>query len=912
MTTPALPCALVAQAAGGATTLTPEGELRALGPAEARALAAGPEPLLVCHAPATAARLGVKALPPSTLDVLELYAFARPTDPCVPAPLGLARALNLPEPQGAEDGPPALLDAAQALLAQLDEGALPVAAAMGEAWPWTAHIFAALGAVYDPAVPGDPRALAVWDGMAEWEDAPPPDPPGHHGVSADEAQAALAAALGEGAEDRPGQRAYAAAVADVALAPPGADGAPHLLLAEGGTGTGKTLGYLAPAAAWAARNRAAVWVSTYTKALQRQIASRALPALFPDAAARHAATAVRKGRENTLCLLSLEEATKSPRHRVAAGLMARWAAATPDGDLTGAGFPGWLPDLVGWAATRGLADRRGECIYAACPHFRRCFVERSARRAEGAQIVVANHALVMARAAGARPGEVLPARYVFDEGHHLFDAADSAFAARLTAREMADLRRWLLGADTGGIGGRRSRMRGLARRAEGLVEGDEKAAEALAAVLKAARALPDGRWAERLADGAPRGPAEAFCSLAAAQVKGRTTEPPGPYVRECAVAPPVDGLAEAAAKLRGALEALARPMNTLAGHLRAVLGSSEGAELDADTRGRMDALARALAWRAEHYLAPWREMLEAVAGVQAANAPQDAQQKVLWLEVEPGGGGRLADVGLVRHWVDPMAPFAAALAPHLHGAVVTSATLRDGRDGDAAWGMARLRAGAVWLAPNSTRTVAVDSPFAYAEQARALVVTDVDIADAAQVAAAYTALFQAAGGGALGLFTSIARLRAAHGRAAPALEAAGIPLYAQHVDAMDIGTLLDLFRAQEDACLLGTDAVRDGVDVPGRALRLLVMDRVPWPRPTILHAARRAAFGGRAWDDAITRLRLTQAFGRLIRRAGDRGAFVLLDPRLPSRLADAFPHGVAVQRVGLAEAVAGVRAWVGG
>ena len=123
---------------------------------------------------------------------------------------------------------------------------------------------------------------------------------------------------------------------------------------------------------------------------------------------------------------------------------------------------------------------------------------------------------------------------------------------------------------------------------------------------------------------------------------------------------------------------------------------------------------------------------------------------------------------------------------------------------------------------------------------------------------------------------------------------------------LGVATLIDIFRAERDACLLGTDAVRDGIDVPGPALRLIVFDRVPWPRPSILHKARRGHFGGRAWDDAITRLRLKQGFGRLVRRAGDHGVFVLLDPMMPSRLAGAFPDGAAPRRVGLSEAVAEV------
>ena len=132
-------------------------------------------------------------------------------------------------------------------------------------------------------------------------------------------------------------------------------------------------------------------------------------------------------------------------------------------------------------------------------------------------------------------------------------------------------------------------------------------------------------------------------------------------------------------------------------------------------------------------------------------------------------------------------------------------------------------------------------------------------------------------------------------------------MYSQHVDKSNLTTLVDIFRAEKDSCLLGTDAVRDGIDVPGESLRLIVFDRVPWPRPTILHRARRDIFGKGRYDDMITRLRLKQAYGRLVRRFNDRGVFVMLDPMTPSRLLGAFPDGVEVKPVGLAEAIEEIR-----
>jgi ATP-dependent DNA helicase DinG len=252
--------------------------------------------------------------------------------------------------------------------------------------------------------------------------------------------------------------------------------------------------------------------------------------------------------------------------------------------------------------------------------------------------------------------------------------------------------------------------------------------------------------------------------------------------------------------------------------------------------------------------------------------------------------------------------------------LVTSATLRDGADTsdrdaadedlarEAAWAGAEARTGAVHLAAPAIRA-AFASPFDYAAQTRICIVNDVDTGDLGQLAGGFRALFMAAKGGGLGLFTAISRLRAVHERIALPLEAAGIPLYAQHVDAMDNATLVDIFREEEHSCLLGTDAMRDGVDIPGKALRLVVFERTPWPRPDLLHRVRRTHLSNgqpKDYDDAIVRLRLRQAFGRLIRRADDRGVFVMLDRRMPSRLFTAFPPAAPIIRSGLAEAVTGI------
>ena len=268
-------------------------------------------------------------------------------------------------------------------------------------------------------------------------------------------------------------------------------------------------------------------------------------------------------------------------------------------------------------------------------------------------------------------------------------------------------------------------------------------------------------------------------------------------------------------------------------------------------------------------------------------------------------GGREIDVGMCRNWVDPLIPFAESIFHPADGVLITSATLRDGTgDAEEDWSVAEKRVGAHHLLGSPAVRVAVPSPFDHSAATRVMVINDIDRNDTDQVAGAMLELFVAAGGGALGLFTAIWRLRRVEARLTPALDKTGLSLLAQHVDRLDASTLVEIFRSERDFCLLGTDALRDGVDVPGASLRMVVFDRVPWPRSAILHRIRRARFGGSSYDDMMVRMKLRQPYGRLVRRTDDFGVFIILDPATPSRLLGAFPDGVSVTRIGLKEAVA--------
>ena len=880
-------------------------------------------PHLICHAAFLVERLAnaasgsrASARAAKHFDVAELFAFVCPARFATPTPVGLARSLAL-EPGDsdiatlrlvAEDLLGRLANKHYPLIREAAENATYLARAN---WPWAKLVLGALTQANPKLDVGSfATGLNVWDRVEEWEDEGARAPGRQEAVSPADAQAFLDEILGKGSELRPSQKEYAG-TATHAFLPRQRKEENNILIAEAGTGLGKTLGYLSAAWLWARKNNTPVWVSTYTKNLQRQL-DQETTRLVADPAERRARIVIRKGRENYVCLLNMQEVfgrltSQNPRSALLAALIARWARFSRDGDMVGGDFPSWLFSLFSdvsidgegralSAGSLGLTDRRGECIYAACPHYRKCFIERSTRAGRKADIVIANHALVLHQAAidhalGVSEEEVAPGgirRIIFDEGHHLFDAADGAFSGHLTALETSELRRWLRGAET-----ERRRGRGLAERIGDLLSDNAQGEKLLAQVLRASAALPGPGWTARVQSGMPEGPTELFLSLVRQQVLARAQASNG-NTAETDCAPLVDGLAEAAGDLAAALIDLKRPMAGLAAALAKKL-DTEAETLATAERGRIEALSRSLKRRGEFVVGAWIDMLQRL-------LEEKNPLFIEWFSIEQNFG-RESDVGLHSHWIDPTEPLAIAVLKPADGIIITSATLKD-RPPDVPddWTNAEMRTGAVHL-PYPVKRVSYDSPFDYKAMSRIIVVNDVGREDMDQVAAAYRELFLASGGGAIGLFTAISRLRAVHKRLAVPLALAGLPLYAQHVDPMDTGTLVDMFRAERNSCLLGTDAVRDGVDVPGDSLRLIVLDRVPWGTPTILERARRENFGGNAYTDMVVRLRLRQAFGRLIRSNTDRGCFVILDSRMASRFKTAFPPDVVISRLGLVEAI---------
>ncbi len=867
-------------------------------------------PVLTCYAPRLLALLGQGRGPvPQYADILELYAFACPAIPCPPTVSGVSAAIgNTDMPEGDEDAALQMHSLTASLVERItnapEQAEIQVLLDLMPDWIWRNTIRTDT----TKNTSNDLGLTRILHHLPTWKAASPrPDTPSMT-VSEGEVATRLTQLRdtlhGTQQEARTDQLRYATAMADIFT--PTTNDIPQIVVAEAGTGVGKTLGYLAPSLAWTDKTGGQVWISTYTRALQRQIAHDL--ERLPHNAADAPLFAIRKGRENYACLLNFEDAAKrvatsrTPRDAVLTALMARWIGATADGDMTGADFPAWLGGLFGYGAVQSYADKRGECVYAGCPHFSKCFGERAIRKADTASIIVANHALSLLQAAAIpQSSTTMPGHMIFDEGHQLFAAADSIFTLALTGQSGQDLRRWILGLEDGGRSAR-SRLRGLKRRVEDICASDPESEKALHAIIHHARILPSHGWSNRIQSGDSIGPFETCLAAIASTLHDPDDPKMTQYGREVLALPPPAAVLESLPALHQSLTHLQSAMGWLADRCQSRLDDDVDGDQDPQFRDRLASTAASLRTRIQTGIGGWIDILQ-----NLRDTTHD-DRHLLWFALQRDESG-IADLGAYRGWIDPTAPMSALIGTQAQGIGITSATLRDKRDDSdpaVSWQGAKMQTGVMHLSPDPT-LVSLPSPFDYKAQTRVFILNDVAQDDVNALARAYQDLFLASGGGALGLFTAIQRLRAVHHRLQSPLQDAGLNLYAQHIDPMDTGTLVDIFRHDIHACLLGTDAMRDGVDVPGDALRLLVFDKIPWPRPTLIHQARRAHFGGRSYDDRLTRYRLKQAYGRLTRRANDRGVFVLCNGPLPSKLQDAFPPGVDIARVSLADAVTQIK-----
>ncbi|WP_437839745.1 ATP-dependent DNA helicase [Sorangium sp. So ce1153] len=653
----------------------------------------------------------------------------------------------------------------------------------------------------------------------------------------------------QGYEDREGQVAMASAV-ERAIAED------RILLCEAGTGTGKTLAYLVPAILSGRK----VVVSTATKALEDQIYTKDLP-LVAEHLRLDPRAALVKGLGNYLCLRRFNELRQSPGAGAGTAgrslpLLEAWAQETEMGDVAelaylAEGDPVW----------REVASSSETRLGASCDYFDECFVTRMKRDSESARLLIVNHHLFFAdlalKIAGARRGfagaGALPPydAVIFDEAHQLEDIATSFFGVRVSRARVDSM---LRDADRAFISS------GLADRILGRGEGT--------AITAVVRESSDALF-DRLA------------SLGGAAGSADRGEARVPLARDAW-----------SGELLGAYHRLDNHLEALAGY----------------------ASANAI-----------NEAVQLV-GNRAAQLRDDAERivdpatnQVTWVEVRGRSvsfGASPVDLGdmLREHVFD-----------RIGAVVLTSATLTTGGSSGSGFSFLRSRMGLDEDVAVPVDELEVPSPFDYPNTA--LLYTPRDLPEATDAAFVERAadrmdeLIGITGGGAFVLCTSIRamkalaaalRIRLARAPGHPSRPVGGaprqqLPLLVQG-DAPK-GALLRRFRAERHAVLVATMSFWEGVDVPGEALRLVIIEKLPFAVPTDPVVAARCASieqdGGNpfiAYSVPQAAITLKQGFGRLIRTRTDRGIVAILDRRVRTRgygrvLLDSLPDARRTERI---------------
>lgn len=721
--------------------------------------------------------------------------------------------------------------------------------------------------------------LNVWEDLAKWEFNDADDervvlPMSEKEV--DDSLKSLVSSLKEGATPREAQKDFAQKVGRSLNESTKAQDKVKVHILEAATGVGKTAGYMAPALRFAQKSGTTAWVSTFTKNLQQQA----------EHTAKHMGkTLVRKGRENYICLLKYQGAV-SLTSSYSLGFLARWIQDTTYGDYLSGDFPRWLPQYIDQPNLfHGLTDKRGDCIFTACPHYRKCFIERNIQESFNADVVIANHAFTIFHGAlGDSQNSPLASNLIFDEAHHLFDAADNAFSIYFSARQLREFQSWL---------GDMNKKGYLHRVQEVLnFHSHLPTQEALTDVTRLISHLPQEGWGARIERKMPidGNITETFFSDLNTYIETENQATQSVYENTSLETPFYDSYLEQDSFIaaKAWVITLTKKFGQLFQNLNILLE-----ELDperTDMCQRTQGLIKSTEAKLVGLLLPYKELFEDLNNQSFA---------IDWAENHKPLGA-LYDVGIKRHIKDPMQSFHKLLTSSLRSVTFTSATLSDSSQEK------NVDADVLGLKRTEVETEnyksSYPSPFNYAQNSIVIIVEDVDYNHIAQLTHAFGRLFKASNGGALGLFTAIQRLRGVYPKLKKGLEKYGIELFAQHESNLDNNTLVELFKEEENACLLGTDAMRQGVDVPGKSLRLVVCDKLPRAVPSHLFKERVKHFGGQ-YSMRQVRMALKQAFGRLIRSDSDRGVFVMLDKRINNGELKAFPPETPVVRCSLDEAV---------
>lgn len=618
------------------------------------------------------------------------------------------------------------------------------------------------------------------------------------------------------------------------------------LLVEAGTGTGKSMAYLIPAALWAVHNNKRVVISTNTINLQDQLINKDIPDLRAVLGLDIQAT-VMKGRGNYLCPRRFESMRRrgpdtADEMRVLSKVLV-WLQGTETGDRSELNLNGPVENSIWMRLSAEDDDCTTEnCLKhtgGACPFF------RVRQAAQSAHILIVNHALLLADVATGN--RVLPEYeyLIIDEAHHLEDATTNALSFRVTQPDMERILAQVGGSSTGLLSWLLSAVRDI------VPPSDFASINYL--VERATDAAFQMQHLNR----------QFFQSINHFLIEQREGKPIGMYshqeriVSATRTQPAWANVELAWDETQRSLSLL---MDILAKLIQAVTENLEElAEEDQEMHGSM--------------LNIYRRLDEALNNINAL-VFEPSEEQIYWVDIQPNGN-QMALHAAPLHIGSLMERY---LWREKTSVILTSATLTTTGEFDYLRG--RLNA-------QDAYELALGSPFDY--ETAAMVYFANDIPEPSDrnghqraIETGLINLCRATNGRTLALFTSYDQLKRTSQAISPALAKQDIVVYEQGEGASP-HALLESFRANDRAVLLGTRSFWEGIDIPGDALSVLVIVKLPFDVPSDpIIAARSETFEDPFYEYSLPEaiLRFRQGFGRLIRTQQDRGIVAVLDRRV--------------------------------
>ncbi len=617
------------------------------------------------------------------------------------------------------------------------------------------------------------------------------------------------------------------------------------LMVEAGTGVGKSFAYLVPAAMFALQNNTRVVVSTNTINLQDQLIKKDIPDLCSALGLDLRAT-VLKGRSNYLCPRRLELLRKrgpanADEMRVLAKVLV-WQLENSSGDRTEINLTGPSErDVWVHVSAEDDACTSETCLErtgGACPFF------RAKQTSQNAHILVVNHALLLTDVAVGN--RVLPDydHVIIDEGHHLESATTDSLSFRLTQFDIERLIREVGGSSSGLLGRLLATTRDQVRPSDfaTLNQKVERATDLVWRLQEQARIFFD-----------------ALAEFIASQREG---QPNSNYAYQERILPATrtqPGWDSVEISWGAAAETLAL--------LVALLGEIQKGVTDLYSDG-LETLEDIISNLGNLY----RRLTEAESMV-GSMIFKPSMDYVYWVEVNPNNNRQSLNAAPIR--VGPLVE--KYLWHEKRSVILTSATLTT--HGEFNYLRNTLNA-------DESDELALGSPFDFETAALLYIANDIAEPNAhdyqGQLDRTLVNLCQASGGRTLVLFTSYAQLKRTAKNISSQMAQKDIVVYEQGEGASP-NALLESFKSSERAILLGTRSFWEGVDVPGEALSVLVIAKLPFAVPSDPLVAARSEtfedpFNEYHLPEAILRFR--QGFGRLIRTQSDRGVVVILDRRV--------------------------------